>query len=478
MAKPAPKNNFVQSLLLFAMVFLGFQLLFPPKPNTASFQGKTLVTSADVMGSLRDANERLLDVTAVELNNNFGHMVDNEVAAKKITPPEAEAQKLTAVLLLADTQLKAGIARNDTTRIRTAYHTLMGPHKKYLGSPMWVNEVPVTDTTKDDRFGWKAWSGEKLYNKTIEAISERSKHDLIWGVIPGGYALLDFLVKLTGSHPDFSYAFAALMLALVVRAAVYPLAQKQLMFGRQMSRLGPLIAEIKNSYPDDPQTQQKKTMDLYREYGVNPAAGCLPALVQIPLFLTVYQCMTLYQFEFTKGTFLWINPSTSKLLPTGILAPNLGELDSILIVLYGVMMVVSTLLTPVNDPSQAKQQRLMGIGVSVFFTVTMFFGWFPVPGAFVLYWIFLLTLSTIQSLRAYRLPLPPLEKVSTVTGGVVPKGIGGKWAQKMQDLMSMAEEERGKSNGAPKKPTSGDGSIQTGTTKTGTPAKHKPKKRK
>ena len=61
----------------------------------------------------------------------------------------------------------------------------------------------------------------------------------------------------------------------------------------------------------DQAAYQAKTMELYKEYGINPFAGCLPALIQIPLFITVYQFMLHYQFEFQKGYFLWINPSTS-----------------------------------------------------------------------------------------------------------------------------------------------------------------------
>ena len=162
-----------------------------------------------------------------------------------------------------------------------------------------------------------------------------------------------------------------------------------------------------------------KVMELYKEYGINPMAGCGPALLQMPLFLAIYQCMLYYKFEFQKGTFLWINPSTSA-ATNGFVAPNLGERDYILLVLYGASMIATTLLTPVSDPSNAKQQRLMGVGIAIFFTFLMFTGVFPVPAAFVLYWIFTNVMATAQSLRAYRLPLPPLEKKVTKPGGVYP----------------------------------------------------------
>lgn len=99
-------------------------------------------------------------------------------------------------------------------------------------------------------------------------------------------------------------------------------------------------------------------------------------------------------------------------------------------------MVIATYLQPVTDPNNVKQQRMMGIGVSVMVTVMMFF--YPLPSAFVLYWIFLNIFSTLQSLRAYRLPVPPLQKVATVAGGVRSKS--GFFAKLMEEQQKAQEE--------------------------------------
>ncbi|RYG43214.1 membrane protein insertase YidC, partial [bacterium] len=471
---------FVQSLLLAVVIFLGIQLLFPNRGNSGTVvDGKTLVNSTDIRAALMEADAKLQDVTANRLYQAYDGALKEEVKAKKLTEADAQARRIEASIITADAQYKAGVARNDTARMRNAYHTVVNLHNRLQGTPEWNRAFAVPDTTADQRFGWKEWSGESLYNKVVGHISERAKSELIWGFIPGGYALIDALIHLTGAHAAYSYGFAALLLAFLVRLAVFPLAQKQIMSGRYMAQLVPLLNDIKKQYEGDQPTIQRKTMELYSEYGVNPMSGCFPALVQVPLFITVYQCMLLYQFEFQKGTFLWINPDLAKRFP-GFVAPNLGHLDSLLIVVYGVMMVVSTLMTPVSDPTQIKQQRLMGIGVSVFVTVMMFTGAFPVPGAFVLYWIFLLIFSSLQSWRAYRLPLAPLQKVNTPTGGVFPGAVGkaakGKWATRLEDMMRQAQEVQAAkpSAGGPSAPAA----PSTGEFKTGTPAKHKPKKRK
>jgi YidC/Oxa1 family membrane protein insertase len=208
-----------------------------------------------------------------------------------------------------------------------------------------------------------------------------------------------------------------------------------------MSQLAPLLREIKEKNKEQA-VQQKKSMELYREYGLNPLAGCWPALVQMPLFLVVYQCMLHYRFEFQKGTFLWMNEQVSR-STHGFTAANLGQKDTILIIVYAVTLLISTLLTPVNDPTQVKQQRTIGIGVALLFPVFMISGTYPVPAAFVLYWTFTNILATGQSLRAYyMLPAPPLVKVNTAVGGVFPTQRKVGWWEKLQEQMQAQMEEK------------------------------------
>ncbi|MBI3721866.1 MAG: membrane protein insertase YidC [Fimbriimonas ginsengisoli] len=320
-----------------------------------------------------------------------------------------------------------------------------------------------------------AWTGQALFDHARETLSQANQRDLTYGILPG-YDIIDFLVRMSGSRPGLSYWLACLILAVLVRAAVYPLSQKQYMWGRQMGQLQPLTREIKEKYKDDVQTQGLKTMELYREYGMNPYAGCLPALIQLPLFLTVYQFMLRYRFEFQKGTFLWINPSID--ISNGWFAPNLGMEDKLLVIFYAITMVVSTLLMPITDPSNARQQRLISVGISVVFAASMLFGAFPVPAAFILYWTFTNILATAQAIRAYRSPLPPLVKVNSPTGGVYPAPSvkTGGWREKIMKAMEQQMEDqkrRQEDTGATKPELPTNGKVRTGK-----PATHKPKKRR
>ena len=480
-------------------IFMGYQLLFGPKNEP-----KDTRTLPQVHQQLVTENQNLLDVTALRTSTDYSKMLDALVSKKLLTPADAEDKKIEAAILVADAQLKDGLFRDDTGRIRNAYQVLLPFQKAYLDKPAWNKTYPIPTaaithplmvdgapaTNSVWQYPWTEWSGQELYSQVVKTLSARNRSEYVYGIIPG-YGLMDFLVHLTGANPGFSYAFAGFLLALLVRACVFPLSQKQLMFSRQMSQLVPLTNEIKLKYKNDQTQQQAKVMELYREYGINPLAGCFPALIQMPLFLTVYQCMLKYQFAFQNGTFLWINPATSK-ATHGFIGPNLGQQDYILILVYGVTMVIATLLTPVSDPSQARQQRLMGAGVSVIFTFFMFTGAFPVVSGFVLYWTFTNILATAQSLRAYRMPLPPLVKLNAAGGGVLPKPTS-RW-QQMMDKMVEEQKKNAERNGGikpqekpgdkPDDKTNKNGRAKPSaleapkSNKTGTPAKHPPKKRK
>jgi YidC/Oxa1 family membrane protein insertase len=435
-------------MLFMVMVIMGYQIWTTSKQP----QGPQ-ITAEQHYASLVKMNEERKDVSIVQENSAYGNAIDDLVKQKKMTQAEADVKKVDSAILVADTQLKAAIHANDPGRLRDAYATLQPLEKEYLDKPIWNTAVPVADVTKDKIYErtWTTWTGQALYTNVVDRLTAANQHELVYGFIPG-YQFMDALVRLSGAVSWYSYALAAFLLAFVVRAIVFPISQKQLMHFRQMGQLAPVIKEIKDQFSgkdgttktEDAAEIQKRTMKVYQEYGINPFQGCLPALIQFPLFITVYQCMIRYQFAFQKGTFLWINKATS-LRTHGFIAPNLGQADYILIIIYGITMMSSTLLTPASDPSQVKQQRLMSVGMSLMFTLFMFTGKFPVVSGFVLYWVFTNLLSTAQSLRAYRLPLPPLVKVNAAGGGVYPKP--SKFAQWMEKAQQMQEQSN--KNGGP-----------------------------
>jgi YidC/Oxa1 family membrane protein insertase len=451
MAQKAQKPNFLNIIMWSVMIFLGYQLfIVGPQKNQ---QAQAEFSADQMLVKLQNLNVEIKDVTFAQAIAPYLSKIDNDSALSK---EEKAELTMAARVLLCDTQLKAAVQRQDLNRVIPATDMMTNLSREFNKSPLWKKQFQVAQR-KD--FGAKTTiSPEELKDEIRREASKLGKETPVWGFFPG-YALIDFIVGMTGRVSALSYGVCCFLLALMVRAIVFPLSKKQMLWGRQMSQLSPLVNEIKEQYkskdgkplPMEKQNEMnQRVMGLYGEYGLNPMAGCWPAFLQMPLFLLIYQSMLHYRFEFEKGTFLWINESVGK-ATDGFLAANLGQKDYLLIVIYGASMIVTTLLTPVSDPTNAKQSRMIGLLMAVMFSIMMFF--WPVPSAFVLYWVFTNVLATAQSLWIYKLPLAPLQKKNTKPGGVIPQPGGlGKFG--------------GQTTVKP-----------SGEVKTGTPQKHKPKKK-
>ncbi len=210
------------------------------------------------------------------------------------------------------------------------------------------------------------------------------------------YQVMDSLVKLTGKNPSYSYALALILLAVMVKVLLLPLTKKQYASMREMQRMQPLIKELQKKYKQ--QELSQKTMELYKEHGVNPFGGCLPAVVQIPFLIVIFNAIREYEIAFGAGHFLWIGSklATPDIAVMGyqIVGANLGRPDIILLALYAVTNWVTMKMTPASDPQQQQQQNTMALMTSVlFFVMFIQYKW---SSAFVLYWFALNLLSIYQ----------------------------------------------------------------------------------
>ncbi|HEX7003970.1 MAG TPA: YidC/Oxa1 family membrane protein insertase [Trueperaceae bacterium] len=170
-----------------------------------------------------------------------------------------------------------------------------------------------------------------------------------------------------------SWGLSIIVLTLLFRALIWPLisTQTKSMFG--MQQLQPKIQALQKKYKDDREKLTQETMKLYREAGVNPAGGCLPILLQMPLFIILWRVFI--NFEFNEG-FLWL--------------PDLGQADPyyILPALYvGVMLAMSYFSTRGN-----KQQFRQQIFINVVFVFIMF----RFPAGVLLYFVVSMLVQVVQ----------------------------------------------------------------------------------
>ncbi len=209
---------------------------------------------------------------------------------------------------------------------------------------------------------------------------------------PPLYRTLDFLVHLTGAR-SYSYFVAILLISLLVKLALTPLSNAQYASMKSMQKLQPKVKALQDKYKGNKEEQGRKVMELYKENNVNPAAGCLPLIVQLPILYGLYYMIRLYQYQFAKGDFLWIGSGLSHQFPS-FLGINLGQPDIPILLLYALSMYVQQRMIVSPDPQQAEQQRTMAILTP--FMTTYFFLQYHLPSAFVLYYLIFNVLSTAQ----------------------------------------------------------------------------------
>jgi len=173
-----------------------------------------------------------------------------------------------------------------------------------------------------------------------------------------------------------NYGLAIIFLTLIVRIVMFPLTWKSMLSMKKMSKLAPEMEKLKAECGDDQQELQKRMMELYRERGVSPLGGCLPMLLQMPVFIALYR-MLWSAFELRGAPFmLWITdlsePDRLLMLPFKIPLP-FSELPleslNLLPILMAVAMVVSQKLMPMSGPVQNQQQKVLMTFMPIFFAV-------------------------------------------------------------------------------------------------------------
>ena len=208
-----------------------------------------------------------------------------------------------------------------------------------------------------------------------------------------------------------SWGIAIIGVTLLMRAVMHPLTKKQMSSMKKMQELQPRMKVIQEKYADDKEMQTKKSMELYKEHKINPASGCLPLLIQLPLFILLYNVLT--RHGFANATFLTVHLDGS-LLSTIADAINLVDPTSFepipkdqlgfMVVIFSAMTNLSLLFANLGTwlPNTVLlfvisfltwyQQRLTAGGnpqmvmMNWFMPIFMTFICLSLPGGVLLYW--------------------------------------------------------------------------------------------
>ena len=214
----------------------------------------------------------------------------------------------------------------------------------------------------------------------LEAFGGGTVHaiDLGWSWVEPLTRIFSLILKMLYSVVG-NYGVAIVILTILVRVVTAPLTLKQMRSMERMRALSPKLKEIQAEFADDRQKQSEKTMALYKSEGVNPLGGCLPMLLQFPVFIGLFYALR-STIQLRQAPFFgWIDDLS---VPESLFdIPVLGLPFRVLPLIMGASMVLQQRITPTQaDPAQAKMMMtVMPIMMTVIF--------YQFPSGLVLYWM-------------------------------------------------------------------------------------------
>ncbi len=166
-----------------------------------------------------------------------------------------------------------------------------------------------------------------------------------------------------------NYGLAIIILTILIKAIFWPLGNKSYKSMKEMQKLQPKMAALREKYKDDKTKLSQESMALYKTHKVNPLGGCLPMIVQIPVFFGLYKCL-LYAIELRHSPFFWWIQDLSAKDPYYITP-----------IIMGATMFIQQKMTPSGaDPMQAK--------IMLFMPIIFTFMFLNFPSGLVIYWLF------------------------------------------------------------------------------------------
>lgn len=236
------------------------------------------------------------------------------------------------------------------------------------GAVVWKEgpSAEIAVNVKQQKQDFLFYAGPKEYDR-LKQLNRGMEHIIDFGwfsiVAMPLFWVLKFFYKYLGN-----YGWAIVLVTIMVRIPFIPILNKSQQSMKKLQKVQPMMNEIKEKYKKDPQRMQKEMMELYKKHKVNPVGGCLPMLLQIPVFIALYNVLA-KAIELRGAPFaLWITDLAVK------------DPYYVLPITMGATMVLQQKMTPSTmDPAQAK--------IMMFMPVIFTFMFLSFPSGLVLYWL-------------------------------------------------------------------------------------------
>lgn len=241
---------------------------------------------------------------------------------------------------------------------------------------------------------YKIYAGPKEYNRLAQLGQKMGNNlDLVMG-FSGFFGFFSklLLLSMNGLHAiGLHYALAIIVITVIIKTLFWPLTNASTKSMKRMQLLQPQLKAIADKYKDDPAKKNQKTMEFMKEHKVNPLGGCLPMLLQIPVFFGFYR-MLLSAIELRGVPFLWVADLSQ---PDTIF--HIGGVGGFPInplpVLMTITMIWQTGLTPPSPGMDATQQKMMRWGMPLM----MLFFFYKMSAGLTLYWTVQNLLTIVQT---------------------------------------------------------------------------------
>ncbi|HET8885487.1 MAG TPA: membrane protein insertase YidC [Salinimicrobium sp.] len=264
-----------------------------------------------------------------------------------------------------------------------------------------------------------------------------------WGIFGwiNQYVFIPFFNFLSGFLP---YGIAIIVLTVVVRIVLSPVSYKSYLSQAKMKILRPEINELNEKYKDNPLKKQQETMKLYSKAGASPMSGCLPALLQIPVF---YALFTFFPsaFQLRQKGFLWANDLSSYdvIAELPFYIPFYGEHVSLFPILASITMFFYMMMTTGQSMANTQQPGMPNMKFLLYLSPVMMLFFFNNYASGLSLYYFTSNLITIGIMLVIKYAIIDEEKVhAKIQENKKKPKKQGKFAKKMQEMMEQAEKQK------------------------------------
>ena len=374
-------------------------------------------------------------------DNNTGQGKDKEENPEKVSYIAFKQHFFSSILLTNTPFAKAKLYSNNL---------VLDEKKDSLFTKQFKANVPLafTNGEVDYKMSWyfgpTDYKTLKDYNKNLDKIIP-----LGWGIF--GWINKFIFIPLFGFLSSYiAYGIAIIVFTIMIKIAMSPITYKSFLSQAKMKVLKPEIAELGEKFKKDPMKKQQETMKLYNKAGVNPMAGCIPALIQIPFMYASFQFFP-SAFELRQKSFLWADDLSSfdQVVKLPFHIPLYGDHISLFPILAAIAIFFYMKMTSGDQQMQAPQQEGMPdmakmMKIMIYVSPLMMLIFFNSYGAGLSLYNFISNLITIGIMLVIKNYIIDSDKIHAQIqeNKLKEPKKQGKFQQKLQEVMQQAEEQK------------------------------------